>query len=221
MTWKTCSRMPYHSTKNIVFIHGSGQSELSFNFLNIFLPEHNLLAVEYDTQTPPNVISENIYTKIYDKFGDEPFSVIAHSYGCIVGILAVKSLHNCENFIAMSAPWGGSRTAKWLSLVFRQSKLFESMKPGSAILMALQLISNKFKIINIVTTGTTASGNDLAGMGESNDGLLTVKTQRAIPKNFNHVTEIEMKTSHNEVLFNYDTVEIIKSKIFNDDQYIT
>lgn len=207
--------MHYHSTKNIVFIHGSGQSALSFNFLNIFLPEHNLLSIEYDTQTSPNLITERIHNEIYEEFGDNPFSVIAHSYGCVLGIMGVKSLHNCEEFIAMSAPWGGSRTAKWLSLVFRQSKLFESMKPGSAILTALHTISNKFKIINIITTGTTASGNDLAGMGESNDGLLTVKTQKAIPENFNNVENIEMRTSHNEVLFNYETVEIIKAKIFN------
>ncbi len=209
--------MHYHNYKNIVFIHGSGQSGLSFNFLRIFLPEHNLITVEYDTQTAPDVISRNIYTEVYEAFGDEPFSVIAHSYGCIVGLHAIKSLHNCKTFIAMSAPWGGSRTAKWLSLVFRQSKLFESMKPGSAILTALQTISNNFKIINIVTTGFNASGNDLAGMGESNDGLLTVKTQKAIPENLNNVIEIEMTTSHNEVLFNYDTVEIIKTQVFHDD----
>ena len=91
------------------------------------------------------------------------------------------------------------------------------MKPGSAILTALQTISNNFKIINIVTTGFNASGNDLAGMGESNDGLLTVKTQKAIPENLNNVIEIEMTTSHNEVLFNYDTVEIIKTQVFHDD----
>jgi pimeloyl-ACP methyl ester carboxylesterase len=209
--------MHYHNCKNIVFIHGSGQSGLSYNFLRIFLPEHNLITVEYDTQTAPDTISTNIYTEIYDAFGDEPFSVIAHSYGCIVGLLAMKSLHNCETFIAMSAPWGGSRTAKWLNLVFRQSKLFESMKPGSAVLTALETISNNFKIINIVTTGFNASGNDLAGMGESNDGLLTVKTQKAIPENLNNVIEIEMTTSHNEVLFNYDTVEIIKTQVFQDD----
>ena len=209
--------MHYHNCKNIVFIHGSGQSGLSFNFLRIFLPEHNLITVEYDTQTAPDVISRNIYTEVYEAFGDEPFSVIAHSYGCIVGLHAIKSLHNCKTFIAMSAPWVGRRTAKWLSLVFRQSKLFESMKPGSAILTALQTISNNFKIINIVTTGFNASGNDLAGMGESNDGLLTVKTQKAIPENLNNVIEIEMTTSHNEVLFNYDTVEIIKTQVFHDD----
>jgi hypothetical protein len=54
-------------------------------------------------------------------------------------------------------------------------------------------------------------------MGESNDGLLTVKTQKAIPENLNNVIEIEMTTSHNEVLFNYDTVEIIKTQVFHDD----
>ena len=41
---------------NVVFIHGSGQSKLSFNFLEIFLPEHNLLSLEYDVQEDPEQI---------------------------------------------------------------------------------------------------------------------------------------------------------------------
>mgnify|MGYP003314826117 CR=1 FL=1 len=209
--------MPLPPSKNIVFVHGSGQSHLSFNFLELWLPEHDSMCFNYSTQENPDDIIKRFKMLLDLNFDGEPVHIIAHSYGCIVGLLAMKSLHNCETFIAMSAPWGGSRTAKWLNLVFRQSKLFESMKPGSAVLTALETISNNFKIINIVTTGFNASGNDLAGMGESNDGLLTVKTQKAIPENLNNVIEIEMTTSHNEVLFNYDTVEIIKTQVFQDD----
>lgn len=206
----------HYQNKNIVFIHGSGQSSLSYNFLNVFLPEHNLYVINYDTQEKSEKIVDNISAEIYDHLGDKPFSVIAHSYGCVLGILAVKSFVNCEHFVSLSAPWGGSRTAKWLSMVFRQSRLFQSMKPGSSILQALSTVSNNFKITNIVTTGTIASGNVLAGMGESNDGLLTVHTQKSIPNNFNNVREIEVTTSHNEILLNYETVEIIKSEIFDE-----
>mgnify|MGYP003683401829 FL=1 len=208
--------MPLNPRKNIVFIHGSGASTLSFNFLEIWLPEHNILHIEYDTQEPPEKIVGRIQTEIHSEFKGEPFSVIAHSYGCLLGITAVVVFDNCEEFVAMSAPWGGSRTAKWLSYAFRHSKLFNALNPKSAFITSLQSVNNKFKIINIVTTGTRGIGNDLAGMGESNDGTLTVRTQKSVPSNFNNLTQIEMGTSHNEVLVNFDTVKIIKTEIFYD-----
>jgi len=43
---------------NIAFVHGSGQSNVSFNYFDIFLPEHNALALEYQTQEDPSIIIE-------------------------------------------------------------------------------------------------------------------------------------------------------------------
>jgi len=208
--------MPPEYSKNIVYIHGSGASSLGYNYLHIFLPEHNVLFIEYDTQENPETLVIRIKMQILDEFGSSPFSVVAHSYGCLLGIKAVQSFANCNAFVAMSAPWGGSRTAKWLSYAFRHSKLFTALNPKSAFITALQSVNNDFKIINIVTTGTKGAGNALAGMGESNDGTLTVRTQKSVPSNFNNLKQIEMGTSHNEVLVNFETVEIIKSEIFYD-----
>ena len=64
---------------NVVFIHGSGQSKLSFNFLEIFLPEHNLLNLEYNVQEDPEVIVKRFKFLIDQHLGDNPFSIIAHS----------------------------------------------------------------------------------------------------------------------------------------------
>lgn len=208
--------MLVEDSTNIVFIHGSGASAISYNYLHIFLPEHNVLFIEYDTHEKPERLVNRIKMQILDEFGHAPFSVIAHSYGCLLGIKAVQSFANCNAFIAMSAPWDGSRTAKWLSYAFRHSKLFTALNPKSAFITALQSVNNDFKIINIVTTGTKGSSNALAGMGESNDGTLTVRTQKSVPSNFNNLKQIEMATSHNEVLVNFETVEIIKSEIFYD-----
>jgi|TARA_R110000744_G_scaffold50725_9_gene109604 pimeloyl-ACP methyl ester carboxylesterase len=208
--------MPLPAKKNIVFVHGSGASTLSYNFLEIWLPEHNVLYIEYDSQETPSEIVVRIQRQIYEEFGNDPFSVVAHSYGCLLAMKAVITFENCKEFVAMSAPWGGSRTAKWLSYAFRNSKLFNALNPKSVFITALQSVNNKFKIINVVTTGNKGAGNDLAGMGETNDGTLTVRTQKSVPSNFKNLTQIEMGTSHNEVLVNFETVEIIKSEIFYD-----
>jgi pimeloyl-ACP methyl ester carboxylesterase len=201
--------------QNIVFIHGSGQSALSFNYLDVFLPEHNILFLEYDTQEPPDVIVDRFVNKIRDVYGLMNFSIIAHSYGCLLGMKCSEKFENIDNFVALSAPWGGSRTARWLNMVFRQSKLFEATKPGSDLIISLSSINNKFKITNVITEGTTKSGNALAGLGSRpNDGLLTVETQESVPANFNNVEHCRLKVSHNEILLTYDTVDILNKVIF-------
>ena len=54
-------------------------------------------------------------------------------------------------------------------------------------------------------------------MGQANDGLLTVETQRNIPESFSNVETIDLTLSHNELLMAPDVVEIIKDKIFDDN----
>ena len=201
---------------NVVFIHGSGQSKLSFNFLEIFLPEHKLLSLEYDVQEDPDEILKRFKFIIDQNLDNEPFSIIAHSYGCVLSARLLSYYDNVQHLFALSSPWAGSRTAKWLSLVFRQSKLFATMTPGSAFLTAIADSKSDIPITNIVTAGT-GSGNALAGLGGSpNDGLLTIETQKKVPVGFTNKENITVDLSHNEVLLSMEIVKIIKERIFND-----
>ena len=147
---------------NVVFIHGSGQSKLSFNFLEIFLPEHNLLNLEYNVQEDPEVIVKRFKFLIDQHLGDNPFSIIAHSYGCVLSARLLDLYKNIDHLFALSSPWGGSRTAKWLAMVFRTSNLFATMNPGSELLTCIATGKSEIPITNIVTAGT-GSGNALAG----------------------------------------------------------
>ena len=201
---------------NVVFIHGSGQSKLSFNFLEIFLPEHNLLSLEYDVQEDPETIIKRFKFIIDQNLHNEPFSIVAHSYGCVLSA-RLLNIYDVKHFISLSSPWGGSRTAKWLSLVFRQSKLFATMTPGSAFLTAIADTYSEIPITNIITAGT-GSGNALAGLGSSpNDGLLTIETQTKVPVGFVNKENITVDLSHNEVLLSMDIVNLIKERVFNDN----
>lgn len=200
---------------NVAFIHGSGQSGLSFNYLQVFLPEHNLVELEYQTQEDPQVILKRFDAIIQANFGNEPFSVVAHSYGCLLSALFADRCKNINGIIALSSPWGGSQTAKWLNMVFRQSRLFMNTNPKSAFVQEVQDVCLDIPVTNVVTTGSPGAGNVLAGMGnQHNDGLLTVATQKKIPQGFSNVDTIEVPLSHNEVLMCYDTVNIIKNKFF-------
>lgn len=216
--WSNWSRMPKSpSTTNIIFVHGSGQSRLSYNFLEIFLPEHDSLCLEYDTQEEWESIVKRFTFTANQYFQGAPVNIVCHSYGCLVSSLFAKEYGNVEQMIALSSPWAGSRSAKWLSMVFRQSRLFRNTQPGSELLKAVSNLNLEFPISNIVSTGTKSSGNALAGMGQANDGLLTVETQRNIPESFSNVETIDLTLSHNELLMAPEVVEIIKDKIFDDN----
>jgi len=200
---------------NIAFVHGSGQSNVSFNYFDIFLPEHNALALEYQTQEDPSIIIERFNRVTKQSLGDEPFYVIAHSYGCLLSALLAIKNSKVEKLVALSSPWSGSYTAKWLNMVFRQSKLFMNVKPNSYFIQDIQQSKLSIPILNVVTTGSKGSGNDLAGLGsEHNDGLLTVATQKSLPPGFTNCNSIEVPLSHNEVLLSYDTINIIKTHLF-------
>ncbi len=202
-----------HNKLNLIFVHGSGQSQLSYNFLQIFLPEHNSLCLEYSTAEDPDDVLKRFKFLADQEFNGEPVSIIAHSYGCLLSTLFSYEYKNVDNFVALSSPWGGSRSAKWLAYVFRQSKLFKNTTPGSSLIKAISQIKLEFPITNIISTGT--SSDDEIGMGAPNDGLLTVETQKAVPTGFSDCESIELSVSHNELLFSMDVMEIIKDKIFN------
>ena len=208
--------MPLAPKKNIVFVHGSGQSHLSFNFIELWLPEHNSLCFNYSTQEDPDDIVKRFKMLLDLQFDGEPVHIVAHSYGCLIASVIAENYKNVETLITLSSPRNGSRTAKWLNMVFRESKLFATTKPGSPLLKAIASLKLDFPITNIVSTGTKSSANALAGLGSTpNDGLLTLETQRAVPQGFTNCETIDMEVSHNELLMSMEVVELIKEKIFN------
>ena len=203
---------------NVAFIHGSGQSGHSFNYLQVFLPEHNLLCLEYQTQEDPEVILKRFELQTHAQFGSEPFFIISHSYGGLLASLFASRNKNVKKIVTLSSPWKGSRTAGWLNMVFRQSKLFMNMKPNSYFIKDIQNLKLDIPMLNVITTGSIkGSGNDLAGMGAANDGLLTIETQKSLPAGFSNAKSIEVALSHNEVLLCYDTVNINIQHTFGID----
>ena len=202
---------------NVVFVHGSGQSGLSVNYLQVFLPECNLVLLEYKVQEDPDVILERFTTLTNKEFGNDSFHIIAHSYGCLLSAMLANMSTQVLSLVALSAPWGGSQTARWISMVFRQSKLFSNVKPNSTFMQDIQQIKLGCNVTNVVTTGSSGSANDLAGLGtQHNDGLLTVATQNRVPPGFANVETVYLPLSHNEVLLSFDTINIIKKHIFGD-----
>ena len=199
---------------NVLYIHGSGQSCLSWNFYSIFLPEHNNLEVGYDVRENIFSIRKRILQET-ERFSNEPFSIVAHSYGCLIAALIAEALPDqVENIIALSPPWGGSHTAKWLGRVFRDNSLFSNTTPNSELLSHLNSATYSTKLHNIITTG---GSNVLAGLGSKpNDGMITVESQEKIPTGFENPENEYVQFSHGEVLLSFDVVNIIKRILFKE-----
>lgn len=194
--------------RNLVFIHGSGQSSISWNFYNVFLPEHRSLHIEYDVRDDIFLVRNRIKNQILKFESKQSITIVAHSYGCLVSALLLNSLPNVECFIAISPPWGGSQTARWLSKAFRSNSLFKNTTPNSVVLEQIREIETHIPVHNIITTG---GANPLAGLGEesANDGMVTVRSQEMCPDSFYNQTHKRIGLSHSEVLLSMDIVEYI------------
>ena len=190
---------------NILFVHGSGQSQLSWNYQQVFLSEHNSIFADYNVQTPVDMIRNDILKLVSEV--DGAIVIVAHSYGCLIAPLLAEYMDNISHMVALSPPWGGSNTAKWLGRAFRDNSFFKNTTPNSELIQRISKIKIDFPLTNIVTSG---GANDFAGLGSKlNDGMVTVESQLSIPANFQLVDNIEIKTSHSEVLLSYDVISII------------
>lgn len=198
---------------NILYIHGSGQSPISWSYIEMFLPEHNALHIEYNAQEHIDTIQQDIVRTI-SHFDGKPFSIIAHSYGCLIATIVAEKVDSIKHIVALSPPWGGSHTAKWLGRAFRDNKFFKNTTPNSELIKRISNVTIQFPITNVVTTG---GHNVLAGLGsKANDGMVTVESQHAIPGNFPSVSIHELSASHSEVLLSFDVVNIIKQSLFRE-----
>lgn len=194
--------------RNLVFIHGSGQSAVSWNFYSVFLPEHNSLHINYDVRDDIFLVEDRIKKQIINFSSGQSITIVAHSYGCLIAALLLDSLDNIDCVIALSPPWGGSQTARWLSKAFRSNTLFKNTTPNSVVLEKINTIESSVPIYNIITTG---GSNALAGLGNEtgNDGMITVKSQGMCPETFRRQYSKTFPLSHSEVLLSMDVIEFI------------
>ena len=204
------------SNRYLVFIHGSGQSAISWNFYDVFLPEHQPLHVEYDVRDDVFLVRDRIEKQIAEFSCGNPIKIIAHSYGCLISALLLETVNNIDCVIALSPPWGGSQTAKWLSKAFRSNSLFKNTTPNSVVLEQIRQINTTVPVHNVITTG---GSNVLAGLGNEsdNDGMITVRSQEMCPDTFVNKTEKKFSLSHGEVLLSFDVVKYITSIIVRDN----
>ena len=189
--------------KHIVYIHGFNCSSKIFNHLHSQLPKHKATFVEYNTIRP----IEDSVTTAFEESPEEPFYIIGHSLGGIVGfLLATHSNLNVEGIVSISTPFGGSDVAGKLKWFYPGIKVFKDLSPGSDIIRSLPKLKLPCPFLSIVSI---AGG--LTMLAEENDGVVTVESQRAVSA----TRRVDVNSNHFEAVQDQTTIEEVKKFIFS------
>lgn len=185
-------------SKNIWYIHGAYSTSRTFNWIKAQLPEHQAINFDYSSYTPVNTVLEQLQDAAAKE--DEPFDIVGHSLGGIFATILSQTSTKVRRVVTLSTPFGGSRMAAWLQFMAPGS-LLEDIQPFSTTLRDIRNYTGPgCPMLSVVTTG---GGSPV--MLERNDGVVTVRSQRALkgPK------YIERELNHFEVLLDPTTATAI------------
>lgn len=184
--------------KRLVYIHGANSTSQSFSFLQDKMPEHEILNINYDVNTPFIDNEKRMAKEIRAAFGYKPISFIGHSLGGLFCVRLMNKNKHAERTFSMAAPYGGSRFVGYLTWICPSYQLFKDIAVTSDIIKYFKTEEQTKPILQLITTG---GGNPL--MGEDNDGTVTVRSQKTILG----ATFKRVPYNHFEVLLNINTVE--------------
>lgn len=185
---------------SIWYIHGASSSPRSFKWLRRELPTHRRIDVEYDDADIPQVADELVRLAKTS----EPFSVIGHSLGGVLGMALAQRASNVKSLVTMAAPYGGSVFATYMRLL-APNTLMDHIHPFSPLMLSVKAAPVSTPTLSIVTTsGATPLIN------EPNDGVVTVSSQMCLvgPK------YIQLPLNHFEVLLSDDVARLVADFIW-------
>lgn len=191
---------------HIIYLHGLASSGKIFNFTQSKLPKHKATFINYDSAQS---IEDSLQFILSALPKDEPFSILSHSLGGILGhLVATRSSdeYQIDHLITISTPFGGSDTAGKLKWFYPSYKIFKDLAPNSKTLSS---ISNtpvtKCKFTSLISTA-----GHLPFVSEINDGVVSLESQRATTAK----STIDIDANHFEVLQDPNTINALKKIVF-------
>lgn len=181
----------------IIYIHGAGGSEHSFQWLRDQVQQEPQRFFNYPIE---HDIARSVQrlNKLLDLI-NKPTILVGHSLG---GLLATACVAhpNVSMLVTLNAPYGGIYHATLLSW-FTTESLIHDLRPYSMFLSAVRSMAITRPHLAIVGT----SGMPFFFGGEENDGVLTLASQTMLPN-----TKYEaLPLNHMEVLLSPDVAGLI------------
>ena len=196
-------------TRNILYIHGAYASPTTFSYMIDQFPEHRAVFAEYDCLTTSvDEIVSVLKAKAEEHFGNESYSVVAHSLGGVVAVKLAASGEPVEQIFTMSTPFGGSSTATFLKMVFFQTPVFSDINPHGTTIKGVLNTEVTVPVKSVVSTG---GGSPL--MREANDGVVTVASQTRLEGPEYH----EVDLNHFEVVLDKSVADLARNFLFAEE----
>lgn len=189
----------------VAYIHGFNSSNRSFNYVVSQLPEHDVVAVNYDSHQPLHTSIAQVMKQLPKK----EFALVGHSLGGVIStLIAMDHPELVAKLITISSPLAGSRAAGTLKWIPGYPKILHDITPSSKLILAVEASRLAVPTLSIISTG----GNLLTS-GEANDSVVTVSSQKALKFG----RKIEVKANHFEVLMHEKTIKHITDFLFDKE----
>lgn len=185
----------------LVYIHGATATSVSFSYIrNHFF--HKEILLDYDCSQG---FYRNLNSMRQQLEGKDNLFFIGHSLG------GIYALHLANHFkdqtlggVTLSTPYGGSKEAAYLKLLFPFSRLLREVTPCSKPITDL----NDMEIPSIWTNVVTSKDNGL-WRTEPNDGIVTQASMR----HRSDMELVDLDVNHYEVVVSAKAIDIIADNI--------
>lgn len=188
--------------KRIVYLHGLNCTGKIFTHLKHSLPDHNATVIEYDSHASV----ETSVAGVIALLPNEPFSIVSHSLGGILGhLIATRGHPHLEHLVTISTPFGGSDAAGKLRWFYPRLKVFRDISAGSAVLKEIKAGKPTVPFLSLVSI----NGSMPLIQGD-NDGVVSLASQRAAKA----TRRVEVSANHFEIVQDEATVAEITKFVF-------
>lgn len=185
----------------LVYIHGATATSLSFSYIREHFSYDEVL-IDYDCA---NGFYRNLDQMIEQLSNIDNLFFIGHSLG------GIYALHLANHFkdqtlggVTLSTPYGGSKEAAYLKILFPFSRLLREVSPCASPIADLKNIEAPSLWTNVVTNKDNGLWKT-----EPNDGIVT----RASMCQRTDIDLVELDVNHYEVVVSPATIKIISEHI--------
>jgi pimeloyl-ACP methyl ester carboxylesterase len=192
-------------TPILVFLHGAWASPACFNFIRNCLPKHRAILPEYDFGPALYDTAKEVAYDINSQLKTDEYILIGHSLGGVLSYRLALDDIRCKKLVAISAPFNGSVHAATAHNMINPWPPKTDLIPNSEFLSKLKTQEAKFKSLSLISTG-----GKMPMFNEPNDNVLTLSTQINSPI----ANQIQISTTHSEILQHEETVSQIQRFIF-------
>ena len=185
----------------LVYIHGATATSLSFSYIRQQF-NYNEILIDYDCT---NGFYRNLDEMSERLDNKSNLFFVGHSLGGIYALhLANRFPDQTLGGVTLSTPYGGSKEAAYLKILFPFSRLLREVSPCASPITDLK----KMEVPRLWANVVTKKDNGL-WRTEPNDGIVTQASMR----HRSDMELIDLDVNHYEVVVSPDSVNIISERI--------